>query len=315
MRVFQAKSLDSMMRKGLEHLLEHGQTVTSSRGASLEARGVGFDLENPRARVSRSAERGRFLDALGEFAWILSGSRDLEHIGHYIPPYANFVGEGTGAYGPRLFGPAGQISRMIALLQEKPRSRQAVAQLFRFEDLDGDPRDVPCTCSLQFFVRDERLELHVHMRSNDIMRGLPLDVFVFTMIQELVARDLGKEVGLYTHFVGSLHLYDNMRGAADKYLEEGHLANHPMAPMPVESTTQGVTEFLRSEEHLRTGSTTDALPEHVFWRDLVLMLGALRASRDGDVAALASAREHVSDLTYDIYLNELEWRTRQNANS
>ena len=46
------------------------------------------------------------------------------------------------------------------------------------------------------------------MRSNDVYLGLPHDVFSFTMIQEIVARLLGVEMGDYTHFAGSLHLYD-----------------------------------------------------------------------------------------------------------
>ena len=60
---------------------------------------------------------------------------------------------------------------------------------------------------MQFIVRCEELHLFVCMRSNDAFMGLPHDVFAFTMLQELVARLIGCELGHYHHFVSSLHLY------------------------------------------------------------------------------------------------------------
>jgi thymidylate synthase len=34
------------------------------------------------------------------------------------------------------------------------------------------------------------------MRSNDAYLGLPHDVFCFTMLQEIIARSLGREIGI-----------------------------------------------------------------------------------------------------------------------
>jgi thymidylate synthase len=45
------------------------------------------------------------------------------------------------------------------------------------------------------------------MRSNDIWLGVPYDYFVFTSLQTKMAMELGVDVGEYTHFAGSLHLY------------------------------------------------------------------------------------------------------------
>ena len=38
--------------------------------------------------------------------------------------------------------------------------------------------------------------LVVHMRSNDVFMGFPHDVFAFTMIQEILANDLGVKLGI-----------------------------------------------------------------------------------------------------------------------
>src|SRR5437868_15019071 len=78
-------------------------------------------------------------------------------------------------------------------------TRQAVIQIFDRIDLREKHNDIPCTCTLQLAIRDERLHLLANMRSNDWFSGLPHDVFAFTMLQEMLARALGIEVGTYKH--------------------------------------------------------------------------------------------------------------------
>src|SRR4051812_41418328 len=101
-----------------------------------------------------------------------------------------------------------QFENVVALLRRKENSRQAVIQLFDGSDLAAAYKDIPCTCTLQFMIRDKRLNLTASMRSNDAFKGLPHDVFSFTMIQEIMTRTLGVELGDYTHFASSLHVYD-----------------------------------------------------------------------------------------------------------
>ena len=80
--------------------------------------------------------------------------------------------------------------RVIKTLSEKPTTRQAVVQILDAEDISEQHKNVPCTCTLQFFARGRRLHMVASMRSNDAYIGLPHDVFAFTMIQEIVARAL-----------------------------------------------------------------------------------------------------------------------------
>ena len=54
----------------------------------------------------------------------------------------------------------------------------------------------------------EKLNMHVYMRSNDIVWGTPYDVFVFTTIQKVFANTLGIPVGKYYHTATSLHMYE-----------------------------------------------------------------------------------------------------------
>ena len=74
---------------------------------------------------------------------------------------------------------------------------------------------------------------------NDAYIGLAHDIFAFTMLQELMARSLGVDVGPYRHSIGSLHLYDSHRAAARAYLREGWQETVSMPPMPPGASVLG----------------------------------------------------------------------------
>jgi len=165
--------------------------------------------------------------AAAEVLWYMGGSGAIAMLQEYAPSYRKYAsGEVTyGAYGPRLFwtveteAPLLYIARDI--LAKDPNSRQAVVTIWHPEDLwaaDQVPphKDIPCTLTLQFIARKERLNLVVNMRSNDAWLGFPLDVFAFTCIQRLMACELDLKIGDYTHNVGSMHLYSRFKEKAEE---------------------------------------------------------------------------------------------------
>jgi thymidylate synthase len=67
-----------------------------------------------------------------------------------------------GAYGPRLFkmrGKVDQLANVRKLLLAKPNSRRAVVQLFNAEDIESNHKEIPCTTTLQFHLREKRLSV------------------------------------------------------------------------------------------------------------------------------------------------------------
>ena len=253
-------TLDDLLRRSFDKILKDGAWVKASRGRNKELCCVLLKLTNPLARLSHTEKRGKVFSALGELAWYLAGRKDAKFITYYIDRYKDEVeADGTihGAYGPRLFSTSGpgQFKTIINLLRKKPTSRKAVIQLFDADDLRGDYKDVPCTCSLQFMIRAERLQMSVVMRSNDAYFGLPHDVFSFTLLQELAARTLGCELGTYSHYAGSFHIYEEYVEAAKQYIEEGwqdreHAA---MPKMPPGDPWPSVQAWLKAEEAIRSG--------------------------------------------------------------
>lgn len=103
-----------------------------------------------------------------------------------------------------------QWEMVKTLLKQDANSRQAIIHIKEPRDLVKRPsKDVNCTMTLQFLIRDGKLNLITTMRSNDLWLGLPYDVFNFTCMQIQMAMELGVGIGNYYHNAGSLHLYEH----------------------------------------------------------------------------------------------------------
>lgn len=279
-----ADSLDDLLQKVFRSLIKSGNRITPGKGAAREIIGTLLTLKNPLARFSRTESRAILFSSLGELLWYLSGSNDLEFIKYYIPTYPKFSDNGitvNGAYGPRIFNQLGknQWETVTQILRDKTDSRQAVIQIFGADDLTIKTEDVPCTCTIQFFARRGKLHMMATMRSNDVYLGLPHDVFSFTMMQEIMARSLGYEVGVYNHAVGSLHLYDEHMNKAEAYLNEGWQTPMSMPSMPSGDPWPSINWLLTFERSIRSQSIhgVDLAPivangVNSYWIDLARIL-------------------------------------------
>lgn len=308
-----ADSLDDLLAKVYRQLLARGIRIQPTKGAAREIYGVLLKLSAPRLRLSRTESRGILFSCLGELLWILAGSNALDFIEHYIAEYTKSSDDMQtifGAYGPRMFGrrPNDQLARVISSLRSKPDSRQAVVQLFDRRDTLEHHRDIPCTCTLQFVIRDRRLHMLTSMRSNDAWLGLPHDVFAFTMIQELVARSLGVELGEYRHSVGSLHLYERDDKKAIRYLEEGWQRGRPMPPMPQGDPWSSVRTLLDFEEVVRNGDGSSFDPRlsmDPYWADLATLLAIYKAGKtSGNHNEIKRLKRRLTNDVYAMYINK-----------
>jgi thymidylate synthase len=309
-----ADTLDDLLRATFEALLKNGENVVPTKGSNRELFGVVLELNKPLARISRSELKGKLYSALGELFWYLSGSNSLSYIDYYL--HRGYEAEDKtlpldkqviwGAYGPRLFNMRGginQIARVRDLLTAKPASRKAIIQLFDADDLSADHADVPCTCTLQFLIRQAGLDMFVSMRSNDAYKGLPHDIFAFTMLQELLARDLGVPLGRYKHAAGSLHLYDDDEQKARDFLNEGWQDIVEMPPMPKGSQWKAVETLKSVEECIRLGKDVDvgALGLDNYWADLVRILCIYRLTRGTEAAANKGEAENIAKAMSSDY--------------
>ena len=319
---FHGETLDDVMHSVIEKIISNGEHIYPSKGECTELTGVLLEITNSRARLSRTETRGKPFSCLGELCWYLAGNNELDFISYYIPDYTCYADgeEIFGGYGPRLYHFRGlnQIANVTDLLRRKPFSRQAVIQLFDAEDIVEEHKDIPCTCVLQFFVRHGSLHMVTYMRSNDVHLGLPHDIFSFTMLQEIMARDLSVDLGIYKHVVGSLHLYDRDRDSAQRFLEEGWQSTEmPMPPMPLGDPWPSIQSLLKAEAIIRNGDPFDnaelgSLDD--YWADFVRLLQVYRHSKYNDVNNIDEICERMSSPTYRPFIDK-KLRDHQNQSS
>lgn len=306
-----ADTLDDLLREVFEHLVESTDRTTATRGSFTELFGVVLHLTNPLARLSRSEMKGKVFSALGELLWYLSGANDYAFIDYYVPGrYKDETEDGLtvrSGYGERLFRHRGvnQLQNVIALLKKKQTTRRATIQLFDASDLEQDYASIPCTCTLQFLARHGKLSMFVSMRSNDAYLGLPHDVFAFTMLQELVARTVGLELGEYKHAAGSLHLYDEQVEAARAYLGEAWQATVAMPAMPRADPWPAVEAVRAMEVQLRGGQDVDLQAAGLddYWTDLCRLLAAFRAAKRRDAGALRAVSAALAHDSYRVFVD------------
>ena len=204
-----------------KQIRDNTQHVSSPRGMKIkENLGVQFRIMNPRDRLPRVAARNFSLAYfVAETLWYLNADDSTEWISYYAPFWSNISDNNktaNSAYGARIFkthprignGNIVQWDYVKEELRKDPDSRRAVIHIRTPSDSIIESKDVPCTLSLQFFIRENKLHLHVSMRSSDIILGLAYDVPAFTTIQEILANELGVELGEYVHTSNSLHCYE-----------------------------------------------------------------------------------------------------------
>lgn len=307
-----ADNIDDLLRYVYAELLSKECDINTSRNTTSEILGAVLCLENPLARLSRTESRGLPFSALGEFLWYMKGDNSVEFIKYFIPAYEKESDNGRiyGGYGPRLFEMRGlnQIENIMNLLRSRPTSRRAVIQLFNAEDIHLiDRKEVPCTCSLQFFVRGEKLHMITYMRSNDAFIGLPHDIFAFTMLQEFLATQLRVDLGSYTHMVGSLHLYERDVEQANQYLSLGFQSRQNFMPhMPTGDNTRNISCLLEIDEDIRNYTPVklkiNKLPG--YWADLGRLLLIYRFAKDKNLDEVATLRASMESKVYDTYIEK-----------
>jgi thymidylate synthase len=313
---FAEDTLDDLLRLVFESILRLGRHVKPTKGWNRELSGVLLELRQPQARLSRTETKGTVFSALGETLWYLAKSNKLEQITYYLPSYRRFSDDLHtlyGAYGPRLFtmhGKFDQIQNVLVLLKRKPTTRQAVIQLFDAADITKERKDIPCTCTLQFLIREGRLHMITNMRSNDAYLGLPHDIFAFTFLQELLARSIGVRLGTYKHAVGSLHLYDSDRAKARQFLREGWQSTISMPSMPSGDPWPSVARLLSIEARIRQGEIVrlDSIRLPNYWADLARLLQIFANTKRN--RAIVDIKNQMTTNVFDPYIEKREKMTR-----
>jgi thymidylate synthase len=313
---------DSTYAALLRELRDTGHRIGPSKGEAKELIAKQFSLPDPRDRcLSNPAREFNPFQALGHWLWVMAGRMDLQSIQYYNPGVGKFSADRRkldGAYGPRLFGLGAldQIPRVVQLIRERPATRRGVATVYIPEfdtvrrNVEGREDEVPCTIALQYLPRDGVLHAFSYMRSQDVPNVLPYDVFIFTLIQEYVARNTDNELGEYHHVSGSFHYYTRDEARVAKFIDAAAAGPPLMPSMPKGNQDEVLARVVGLEENIRSdalarmrvpgGSRYNPRPYFEqaaelsdFWKTVVLALVAHAAIRLGEIETLSAVHPQI----------------------
>lgn len=262
-----AFTLTEMYVKLLMKLYINGTERESRVGKTKELIGVSLCIGNPRARLIVEPIRKHSLRYIvKECKWYFSGDYNITEIAKmaklwYLVSDSHDMCNSN--YGAKLFHHKvdrhhTQFDFVIRQLRFNPETRRAIFFLNLF-DRDYkqmlDTRDFPCNIAAQLMKVNDRLDMFVFQRSGDLVYGLTNDIPFFTIVQEMIARLLGWELGHYHHYVTNLHIYekhfDKLKGMHFKWkLDEREIPFPPMdirdARALVDQDYNFVTPFMKA---------------------------------------------------------------------
>ena len=203
----------------MPYIVEHGVDFDNTRALF----NVGFLIEDPQWCHSITNRNNVNRDfnlkyARAEWQWYLSSDRNIKKLGELygkVPEIwkrmADEHGNVNSNYGWQ-WQRDNQLDNVIAMLKANPKTRQAAISIYDAKEVNYGyyTHDTPCTYAVQFTILNEHLNMCVTMRSNDLWYGFCNDQYCFSMLQQLVATELGRPVGTYYHFAHNLHLYNNI---------------------------------------------------------------------------------------------------------
>ena len=177
---------------------------------------IGFYITDPKDRKIVNKERKWNLTyAEAEWQWYLSGDKSISKLGEIygkIPEIwkrmADPFGHVNSNYGYQWERNA-QLDMVLEMLKQDPSTRQACVSIYDGKEITDYAYDTPCTYAIQFTIVNNRLDMCVTMRSNDLWYGFCNDQYQFSKLQEMMSEWLKIETGVYYHFAHNMHLYND----------------------------------------------------------------------------------------------------------
>ena len=141
-----------------------------------------------------------------------------------------------------------QFTYIVDELINDHNTRQAVATIWRRNPRPS--KDIPCTISVQFMVRDNKLHCFDNMRSSDVWLGWPYDIFNFSMcsafISLLYKLRTGHALPLGNIYLtaSSQHLYDYNYDKAIEVLQNPKTLPYPSFDISQFNDPKELTQWL-----------------------------------------------------------------------
>lgn len=219
-------SLNEEIYKLLQKIESEG-TLSAPRGLKVKELELETLKLDPRLVIADfNARPMNWKYFLGELCWYLKKDRNIAYINKFSNFWKKIADENGNIhsnYGNMLFGD--QLQWSLNTLLKDSNSRQGISFVSRPEVQYEGNKDFVCTIYLNFWIRNNKLNLKVQMRSNDIFYGLSYDAPFFSFVQQTMLMWLKEKypelsLGTYFHSADNIHYYERHFAIADSILED-----------------------------------------------------------------------------------------------
>jgi thymidylate synthase len=207
---------EQLFRNMYVKLSENGK-IFSPRGLKvLEIENFSIDLPPYYRWINFTSRKLNVEYTKREFLWYLRADNQDISICEYAKLWKQMINDRgiiNSNYGQYIFGEDGQFDYVVEELKKDKDSRRASMMILSRSHIQSNDADRPCTYALNFRIRDNKLNMSVHMRSNDAIYGSGNDFPAFSFIHEMMFKTLQEtyselEYGIYHHCVDSFHIYE-----------------------------------------------------------------------------------------------------------
>ncbi|MDD5589588.1 MAG: thymidylate synthase [Candidatus Portnoybacteria bacterium] len=209
---------DIQYQNVLRRILNEGGEEYNERTGhrTLALPGVNFEIDQTFPLLTLRKIPIRIFVA--EQIWFIMGSDDPDiFLSKYTKIWDDFResdGKIASAYGYRMrkyFG-RDQLRDLVNHLKDQRGSRHGVVVFWDPAD-DGlgtgtKKKNIPCPYTFTANIIENKLHLHLVIRSNDMMLGCPHDMAGFALMQAILAAKIGCGVGKMTLSISNAHIYD-----------------------------------------------------------------------------------------------------------
>lgn len=224
MKMIEGKSFAEVYDKAMDMLFNNYEYVSKPRGFEVrECLNVGLFIEDPSKNLFKYEDKSLTLPTgyvKKEMCLYLLGTDnaiEFTKASSFWDKIKTKSGKINSAYGNLIFNKSlkdgrSQFDWAFDCLKNDKDSRQAFMRYNNTTHQYNGNKDVPCTFIQMFHIRNNKLHTTVEMRSNDLIKGTTYDIPSFILFQRLMWLRLKEvysdlELGTYTHFANSFHLY------------------------------------------------------------------------------------------------------------
>lgn len=245
MNIYEFDNINEFTVNMIKEIRNNGKIMNTRNGKATQLFDNSIIINNPRARnLYLHGRTNNIYATWSEIIWVFSGNNKLNPLMNFMLPRAkDYSDDGEtwrGAYSSRLYE-GDQLNNIVNLLKSDKNSRQGVFTIWNpLYDTKQSiknkynleySKDIPCNNIGWVWIEDNKLNMKVGIRSNDLIFGASaINIPEWTVLQEIIYELLldtypDLELGYYNHSPINLHYYDSVEKQVNNIINSDNNVN------------------------------------------------------------------------------------------